>query len=236
MDDFPVGNKEEKLTTSAKSGETFFSKIWKENAVDETDKKENENKSFDTEIGVTDESVFANVFKHSTAEELVMLYAFVEGQDGSGVGSHDVVCGFVQIELDEPGNSEGKKLLQDGNKITAGRVRESCLDNGDEDWPLGIDRKKDSSLNWEPQLLGSNEKNSEMSFSYVASDGMLQSKQTVPSAIEQSLMLRQRNVSFAEELFSRKSSNSESEYGVLHKQKVELRNDKALSLSETIDV
>ena len=30
-------SKEEKLTTPAKSGENFFSKFWKENAVDETD-------------------------------------------------------------------------------------------------------------------------------------------------------------------------------------------------------
>ena len=96
---------------------------------------------------MADESVFENVFDHSTAEELVMLDASVEGQNESGFGSHDVVCGLVQMKLEEPGNSEGKKLPKDENKIIAGRDRDSCLDNVDEDWLLGKDRKKDSSLN-----------------------------------------------------------------------------------------
>ena len=39
-DEFSEGSKEEKSTTAAKSGENFFTDIWKENAVDETDKKE----------------------------------------------------------------------------------------------------------------------------------------------------------------------------------------------------
>ena len=41
-DEFSEGSKEGKLTTAAKSGENFFTDIWKENAVDETDKKEKE--------------------------------------------------------------------------------------------------------------------------------------------------------------------------------------------------
>ena len=49
-------------------------------------------------------------------------------------------------------------------------------------------------------------------------------------------MLRQGNVSIAEEVFSRKNSNSESEYEVLHNQKVKLGDDKSLSLSEAIDL
>ena len=205
---------EEKLTTPVKLAENFFARIWKENAIGETDKKENadsnvpatvggsgdtiqeggivfgtlrqhlapptlkkaENQSYDAEIEVDDESVFENVFDHSSAEELVMLDVSVEGQNRSGFGSHDVVCGLVQMKLEEPGNSERKILLKDGNKITAGRVRESCLDNGDKNWLLAIDRKRDSSLNWEPQLLGSDEKNLEANFSRAGSDRILQKK------------------------------------------------------------
>ena len=158
-----------------------------------------------------------------------MLDTFVEGQDGSGVGLHDVVLCLVRMKLES--NSEEKILLKDGNKINAGRLRESCLDNGDEYYPLGRDRKKDSSLNWEPQLLGSDEKNRELNFSYVASDGILQSEHTVQSAIELSLMLRQSNVSFAEEVL-----NSGSEYEVLRNQKVELGNEKSVSISEASDL
>ena len=38
-DEFSEGSKEEKSTTAAKYGENFFTDIWKENAVDETNKK-----------------------------------------------------------------------------------------------------------------------------------------------------------------------------------------------------
>ena len=63
--------------------------------------KSPENQSYN-EIAVTDESVFDKIFHHLTAEKLAKFDAFVEGQDGSGVGSHDVVCGLGQIKLEEP--------------------------------------------------------------------------------------------------------------------------------------
>ena len=57
-----------------------------------------ENRSFDAEIAVADESIFGDVLDHSTAEELMML----DGQDGSGVDSRDVIFGLVQMKLEEP--------------------------------------------------------------------------------------------------------------------------------------
>ena len=136
MDEFLEESKEEKSATPAKSGENYFSKVWKENEVDEKDKFENEdskrtatvagsgdtiqedelvfetlrqqlapenfkmleNRSFDAEIAVADESVFGDVLDHSTAEKLMML----DGQDGSGVDSRDVIFGLVQMKLEEP--------------------------------------------------------------------------------------------------------------------------------------
>ena len=162
--------------------------------------------------------------------------AFVEGQSGSGVGSHDVVCGLVQMKLEGPGNSEGKVLPKDGNKITAGRVQVSNLDNGQQDWPLRIDHEKNGSFNWEPQLLGSDEKNSELCFSYVAIDGIIHSEQSVKNAIEQSLMVGQCEVSTAKEVFLRKISTSEAECEMLHVHKVELGDYKLLIPSKTSDL
>ena len=195
-------------------------------------KPENQNQSYDAEIAVEEESVLDNVFVHSTAEELVMFNAFVEGQVGSGVGSHDEVCGLVQMKLEEPGNSEGKILL----KITAGGVPESSLDNDDDDWPLGIDHMKDISLNWEPHLLDSGKKNSEVSFSYVASDEILQSKQTVQSAIKPSLRVGQIKISTEKEVFFRKISTSESHSEELHVHKIELGDDKSLTPPKASDL
>ena len=57
-----------------------------------------ENRSLDAEIEVADESVFGDVLDHSTAGELMML----DGQDGSGVDSRDVIFGLVQMKLEEP--------------------------------------------------------------------------------------------------------------------------------------
>ena len=49
--------------------------------------KKVENQSFHKEVAVADESVIADVLDHSTAEELMML----DGQDGTGVDSRDVI-------------------------------------------------------------------------------------------------------------------------------------------------
>ena len=138
-DGFLEESKEEKSTTPAKSGENYFSKIWKENEVDEKGKFENEdskssvtavgsgntieeeitsfgtslqlvpvifrkldNQSFDAEIAAAGETVIYDVCDQSTAEELVKSDAFIDGQDGSSDGSGDVVCGLVQMKLEEP--------------------------------------------------------------------------------------------------------------------------------------
>ena len=135
---------------------------------------------FDSEIAAAVESVTYNLCDHSTAEALVMSKTFLDGQDGSGVGLGDVVCGLVQMKSEEP------------------------------------DRKKNSSLNSEHQLLDSGERKLRVSFSYSESDGILRSKQTVQSVIEHSLMLGQGSVSTAEETLFRKCSTSESDCELLH--------------------
>ena len=110
------------------------------------------------------------------------------------------------------------------------------MDNGDGDWPLEIDHMKDISINWEPHLLDSNKKNSEVSFSYVASDEILQSEQTVQSAIKQSLMVGQSNISTEKEAFFRKLSTSESDSDELHVHKIELGDDKLLTPPKASDL
>ena len=237
-DGFLEESKEEKSATAAKSGGNFFSENCRENEVDEKDKFENEdskrnaivggsgdtiqedelvfetlrqqlapenfkvleNRSFDAEIAVADESVFGDVLEHSTAEELVKSYAFINERDGSGDGSGDVVCGLVQMKLEEP------------------------------------DRKKKCSLSSETQLLQSDEKKLELSFSYAANDGTPQSNQFERSAVEQSLMLGQGSVSTPEEILFRKYSTSESDCEVLQIQKGKFGDDKSVSLSKEIDL
>ena len=237
-DGFLEEGKEEKSTTPAKSGENYFSKIWKENEVDEKDKFENEdskrnatvggsgdtlqedelvfetlrqqlapenfkmleNRNFDAEIAVADESVFGDVLGHSTVDELVKSDAFINGQDGSGDGSGDVVCGLVQMNLEEP------------------------------------DRKKKCSFNSEAQLLHSDEKKLKLSFSYAANDEIPQSNQFERRANEQSLMLGQGSVSTPEEILFREYSISESDCEVLHIQKGEFGDDKSVSPSREIDL
>ena len=237
-DGFLEESKEEKSATAAKSGGNFFSENCRENEVDERDKFENEdskrnatvggsgdtiqedelvfetlrqqlapekfkvleNRSFDAEIAVADESVFGDVLEHSTAEELVKSYAFINEQDGSGDGSGDVVCGLVQMKLEEP------------------------------------DRQKKCSLSSETQLLQSDEKKLELSFSYAANDETPQSNQFERSAVEQSLMLGQGSVSTPEEILFRKYSTSESDCEVLQIQKGKFGDDKSVSLSKEIDL
>ena len=183
-----------------------------------------ENRRVDAKIAVADESVTDDAFENSTAEDLMMTNATVDGQDESAVGSRDVASGLVQMKTEEPDYSEGKTLLERGNEITAGRIQESCLDIGEQNWPLGRERKKNSPLNAEPQLL------------HFASDGILQSEQGVQSAIEQSLMVVQSKVSSAEEVNFGESSNSELECEVLHFQKGKFHDDKFLSLSKASDL
>ena len=98
------------------------------------------------------------------------------------------------------------------------------------------DRKKNSSLNSETQLLHSDEKKLELSFSSAANDGTPQSNQFERSAVEQSLMLGQGSVSPAEEILFRKCSTSESDCELLHFQKGQFGNDKSVSLSKKIDL
>ena len=98
------------------------------------------------------------------------------------------------------------------------------------------DRKKNSSLNLEPQQLHSGERNLEASFSYVEDDGILQSKQIVQSAIEHSLMLGQSKVSTAEEILFQKCSTSESDCEVLNIQKGEFGDNKSVSPSTESDL
>ena len=236
-DGFLEESKEKKSTTAAKSGGNFFSENWKVNAVDETDKNEKEDsksfvtavgcgntieeeitsfgtslqlvpvifrklddESFDAEIAAAGETVICDVCDHSTAEDLVKSEAFINERDGSGDGSGDVVCGLVQMKLEEP------------------------------------DRKKKCSLSSETQLLQSDEKKLELSFSYAANDGTPQSNQFERSAVEQSLMLGQGSVSTPEEILFRKYSTSESDCEVLQIQKGKFGDDKSVSLSKEIDL
>ena len=57
-DGFPEGSKEAKRTRSAKPGKIFFVKVWKENAVDETDKKEDEDSNASVTNGGSGKTVF----------------------------------------------------------------------------------------------------------------------------------------------------------------------------------
>ena len=159
-----------------------------------------DDESFDAEIAAAGETVICDVCDHSTAEDLVKSEAFINGQDGSGDGSGDVVCGLVQMNLEEP------------------------------------DRKKKCSLNSEAQLLHSDEKKLELSFSYAANDGTPQSNHFERSAVEQSLMLGQGSVFTPEEILFRKYSTSESDCEVLHIQKGEFGDDKSVSLSKENDL
>ena len=139
-DGTPEESKEDKSTTPAKIGKIFFAKIWKENAVDGTDNRQNENEDsnisatiggsgdtiqegetvfggshqqlapaffkmlenrrVDAEVAVADESVTDDIFDDSTAEELVMSGAIVDGHDKSAVGSRDVASSSVQIKME----------------------------------------------------------------------------------------------------------------------------------------
>ena len=191
------GSKDVISTAPPKIGNIFSAKIWKENAVDETNKCEHaqskisltaggsddtvqigktvfgiwhqqlapetfenlEHQRYDGKIALTDESVIDDVFEHSTSKELVMPGAFVNGQDGSFIGSRDVVFGSVRMKWEEPGYSDEKTLLKKGNEINTGRIQDSRLDIVQKELPLGKDCNKNSSLNSEPQLLNSEDKN-----------------------------------------------------------------------------
>ena len=61
-----------------------------------------ENQSFYAEKALVDESDIYDVCDHSTVENLMMSDAIVDSQDGSGVGSGDVVFGLVKLKLEEP--------------------------------------------------------------------------------------------------------------------------------------
>ena len=53
-----------------------------------------ENRSFDAEIVVVDESAIDDIFNYSATDEIVMSNASNDGPDKSGVGSLDAVFGF----------------------------------------------------------------------------------------------------------------------------------------------
>ena len=83
-----------------------------------------DNQSFDAERVAAGETVIYDVCDHSTAEELVKSDAFINGQDGSGDSSGDVVCGLVQMNLEVPDrkkkcslNSEALLLHTDEKKL-----------------------------------------------------------------------------------------------------------------------
>ena len=52
-----------------------------------------ENRRVDAEIAVADESVTDDIFNNSTAEDLVISNAIVNGQNESAVRSRDVASG-----------------------------------------------------------------------------------------------------------------------------------------------
>ena len=78
-----------------------------------------------------------------------------------------------------------------------------------------LDRKKNSSLKSEPQLLHSDEKNFKVSFFYAEIEGFFWIDQIVQNAIEKSLMVGQSKISTAEQ-FSEKVQNFKSECCVAH--------------------
>ena len=71
-----------------------------------------ENRRVDAEIAVADESVTDDVFDNSTAENLVMSNAIVDGQDESAVESRDVASALVHMKTEEPDYSERETWLK----------------------------------------------------------------------------------------------------------------------------
>ena len=78
-----------------------------------------ENQSFYAEIAAAVESVIYDVCDHSIAEEIVISDAFIYSQDGSGVGSVDVVFASVQMKLEEPNRSKNSSLNSGGRYLEA---------------------------------------------------------------------------------------------------------------------
>ena len=137
------------------------------------------------------------------------------------------------MKIEDNGYSEEKTLLKEQKEIAVERTIGLCL-NISEDWPLGRDCSRNSSLNSEHQLLHSDEKNRKVSFSYDASDRFLQSKKTVRNPIEQFLTMGQTKVTTTV-IFFQRSSNSKSECEKLHIQRVEFGEDKSLSPQKPSD-
>ena len=116
---------------------------------------------------------------------------------------------------------------------------ESCVDSCDVIFGLAQmkleepDRKKNISINLEPQLTHSDVKNWKASFFYAESDEIFGSDRIAESAIQWPLMLGQSKISSAEVL---KSSTTESDSEVLHVHKMELGDDKTLTSPRASDL
>ena len=173
------GRKEEKSTTPEKSGENFFSKNGKENAVDETDKNENEDVNISATVGGSADTIHqcGSCFGTSRQQLAPVTFSVVENQSFDAkiaVANESViydVCDHpTAMELVM---SDALPDSQVGSGVGSGDVVFGLVQMRLEE----PDRKKNSSLNSEAQLLHSDEKNMELSFSYAANDGTLQSNQ-----------------------------------------------------------
>ena len=82
--------------------------------------KKLKNQSFDAEIAAVVESVTYDVCDHSTAEELVMSDNFIDGQDGSCVGSRDVIFRLVEMKLEEPFCKKNSSLNLESQLLHSG--------------------------------------------------------------------------------------------------------------------
>ena len=203
-DRFSEESTEEKLTTPAEIGGNFVTKIWKENAINETDKQENEDSNVATTVGGSDDTIQEGGTFFGTLRQHLAPAIFKKPENQS----YD-----AEIAVTDESVFENVLNLSTAELVIFDAFVKSLNGTvvGSHDMFFGLvqmkfekpERKKNGSLNLEPQLLHSDEKNLAASFSYAGSDGILQSEQTVQNVIEQSLILRQRNVSFAEEVFSR---------------------------------
>ena len=226
-DGFLEESKEENSTTPAKSGENYFSKIWKENEVDEKDKFENEDSKRTATVGgsgdiIQEDELVSETFKMFQKQvqkqvqkcfkkKMLAPENFKMLENWSFDAEIAVADESVFGDVLDHSTAEELMLLdgQDGSGVDPRDVVSGLVQMKLEE----PDRKKYISLNPEPQLTHSDVKNWKVSFFYAESDGIFGSDKIVESAIEWPLMLGQTKIFSAE---VRKSSTTESDSEVLH--------------------
>ena len=174
-DGFPEGGKEESSTTQAKLGEIFSSKIWNENAVDETDKNENKDPIISATVGgscnYTQER--KNGYRTFRQQLAPAIFKMVENKS---FGAEKAVAD-ESVVYDVYDHSTAEEILISDvfvNHHDRSVVGLHSMVFDLVQMKFEKDRlQENSSLNSEPQLLHLNEKKLKASFSYAKSDRTL---------------------------------------------------------------